>query len=212
MVNGRAPEPPFLWHGTCQVARPFFASEDVTFIRMTKGAALAWITALISLLHASSPVASSAAAREPTPDATIQELMTTRIDPAADALWASVSTVITAAGVQEKQPRTEAEWQTVRRHAVTLIEGAKLLATPARRVAMPGRGDRRLSDSGNRKAGEYSAGDPRQADAATGRSRLGLRWRGRPQDLDPAAPPILRSRSGRRTARRTTSATVPRRR
>jgi hypothetical protein len=106
---------------------------------MTKGAAPAWITALISLPYASSPVASSAAAREPTPDATIQELMTTRIDPAADALWASVSTVITAAGVQEKQPRTEAEWQTVRRHAVTLIEGAKLLAIPARRVAMPGR-------------------------------------------------------------------------
>jgi hypothetical protein len=104
-----------------------------------KGAAPAWITALISLLYASSPVASSAAAREPTPDATIQELMTTHIDPAADALWASVSTVITAAGVQEKQPRTEAEWQTVRRHAVTLIEGAKLLAIPTRRVAMPGR-------------------------------------------------------------------------
>jgi len=64
--------------------------------------------------------------------------MATRIDPAADALWASVSTVITAAGMQEKQPRTEAEWQTVRRHAVTLIEGAHLLAIPTRRVAAPG--------------------------------------------------------------------------
>jgi hypothetical protein len=97
-----------------------------------------WVAALAWLLCTSSPVAWSVATREPAPDATIQELMATRIDPAADALWASVSTVITAAGVQEKQPHTEAEWQTVRRHAVTLIEGANLLATPARRVAVPG--------------------------------------------------------------------------
>jgi hypothetical protein len=83
-------------------------------------------------------MASSAATREPTGDATIQELMTTRIDPSADALWASVSTVITAAGIQEKQPDTEAEWQTVRRYAVTLVQGANLLALPTRRVAAPG--------------------------------------------------------------------------
>jgi hypothetical protein len=97
-----------------------------------------WIAALASLLFASSPVASSAADREPTRDATIQQLMTTRIDPSADALWASVSTVITAAGTQEKQPRTEAEWRTVRRYAVTLIEGANLLAMPTPRVVVPG--------------------------------------------------------------------------
>jgi hypothetical protein len=112
-------------------AGPVFTSVAVVWQRT-------WIAALASLLCTSSPVASSAATREPTPDATIQELMATRIDPAADALWASVSTVITAAGVQEKQPRSGAEWQTVRRHAVTLIECANLLATPARRVAVPG--------------------------------------------------------------------------
>jgi hypothetical protein len=117
-----------------------------TFIRIINGAPparvlmreQAWIAALASLLFASSPVASSAADREPTRDATIQQLMTTRIDPSADALWASVSTVITAAGTQEKQPRTEAEWRTVRRYAVTLIEGANLLAVPTPRVVVPG--------------------------------------------------------------------------
>jgi hypothetical protein len=108
---------------------------------MVKGraVALAWVAALASIFCATSPAASSAAAREPARDATIQELMTTRIDPSADALWASVSTVITSAGMKEKQPRTEAEWQTVRRYAVTLIEGANLLAVPRRRVTMPGR-------------------------------------------------------------------------
>jgi hypothetical protein len=134
------PSRPLVWHGTCPVAstRPFFAPEDVPLIRTIERAALAWGAALASLVCAPTPVASSAATRQPTPDATIQELMTTRIDPAADALWASVSTVITAAGMQEKQPRSKAEWQTVRRYAVALIEGANLLALPTRRVTVPG--------------------------------------------------------------------------
>jgi hypothetical protein len=69
------------------------------------------------------------------PVASIQELMATQVDPSADLLWASVSTVISSAGTEEKQPRTDAEWRTVRRYAVTLIEGANLLAVPDRRVA-----------------------------------------------------------------------------
>jgi hypothetical protein len=105
-----------------------------------RAVALALVPVLASLFFfATSPVASSAAAREPTRDATIQELMTTRIDPSADVLWASVSTVISSAGMKEKQPHTEAEWQTVRRYAVILIEGANLLAVPTRRVTMAGR-------------------------------------------------------------------------
>jgi hypothetical protein len=99
-------------------------------------AALAWVAAFATSLCAPSSVAS--ATREPTSNATIQELMATRIDPSADALWASVSTVITTTGVQEKQPRTEAEWRTVRRQALMLIQGANLLAGPSRRVAVPG--------------------------------------------------------------------------
>jgi hypothetical protein len=104
-----------------------------------RAVALAWVSVLASLFCATSPVASSAAAPAPTRDATIQELMTTRIDPSADALWASVSTVITSTGMKEKRPHTEAEWQTVRRYAVTLIEGADLLAGPTRRVTKLGR-------------------------------------------------------------------------
>jgi hypothetical protein len=113
-----------------------FASQDV-FIRTFKGVALAWVAALAASLCVSSPVASSAATRELTNNVTIQELMATQIDPSADALWASVSTVITTTGVQEKQPRTEVEWRTVRRQALMLIQGATLLAGPSRRVAVP---------------------------------------------------------------------------
>jgi hypothetical protein len=72
------------------------------------------------------------------PAATIQELMRNQVDPAADLLWASVSTVITAAGTQEKQPRTAEEWLAVRRLAVTLVDaGTSLLAAP-RRVVQAG--------------------------------------------------------------------------
>jgi hypothetical protein len=67
--------------------------------------------------------------------ATIQELMATKVDPSADALWASVSTTITAGGTDEKQPRTDADWRAARQLAVNLIEGANLLAAPKQRVA-----------------------------------------------------------------------------
>jgi hypothetical protein len=70
---------------------------------------------------------------------TIQELMASKVDPSADALWASVSTVITVAGSDEKQPHTDAEWQAARQLAVNLVEGANLLASPKQRVAPTGR-------------------------------------------------------------------------
>jgi hypothetical protein len=73
------------------------------------------------------------------PIASIQDLMLNQVDPSADLLWASVSTVITATGTAEKQPRTPAEWLTVRHYAVTLIEAANLLLTPRRQVAETGK-------------------------------------------------------------------------
>jgi hypothetical protein len=72
------------------------------------------------------------------PVATIQELMLSQIDPSADLLWASVSTVITAAGAEEKQPRTAAQWLTVRQSALALIEASNLLLIPRRHVAETG--------------------------------------------------------------------------
>lgn len=61
------------------------------------------------------------------------------IDPAADPLWESVETTVTAKGTEERQPRTEEEWKTVRHQAITLIEGANLLIMPGRRVVHAGK-------------------------------------------------------------------------
>lgn len=92
----------------------------------------------------------SARARAASPEsgrpsvATIQNLMVNQVDPSADLLWASVSTVITAAGTDERQPRTAAQWLTVRHYALTLIEAGNLLLVPHRRVA---KGGERIDDA-----------------------------------------------------------------
>lgn len=61
--------------------------------------------------------------------------MAAQIDPAADALWASVAITLTAAGEEVRQPRTAEEWAAVRRSAITLIEATDLLATEERPIA-----------------------------------------------------------------------------
>jgi hypothetical protein len=43
--------------------------------------------------------------------ASIQQTMLTKIDPASDALWASVGTVETAQGTTHRAPRSAAGWQ-----------------------------------------------------------------------------------------------------
>ncbi len=77
--------------------------------------------------------------------ATIQELMAGRVDPAADALWDSVATIVSAKGIEERRPRTAAEWKAVRLQALTLLETTGLLAMRGRRVtdktAAPGPGE-----------------------------------------------------------------------
>ena len=67
--------------------------------------------------------------------ASIRELMDSEIDPAADFIWASVASISTRAGLEERQPRTDDEWLEVRRHAITLIEATNLLVMKGRRVS-----------------------------------------------------------------------------
>jgi hypothetical protein len=72
------------------------------------------------------------------PSATVQELMLAVIDPNVDPIWNSISTTISAAGVEEVQPQTEEEWLVLRNHAVTLREAANLLLIRGRKVAFEG--------------------------------------------------------------------------
>jgi hypothetical protein len=70
--------------------------------------------------------------------ATIKDLMDAQIDPSADFIWNSVSTMVTPAGSVTKAPRNPEEWKEVRRHAITLLEATNLMIMPGRHVANPG--------------------------------------------------------------------------
>jgi hypothetical protein len=86
------------------------------------------------------PPASSNAAPAPSaelwgdlkPIVSVKELMHDLIDPLADNIFDSVSTVTTPKGIQEKVPKTDDDWDKLRIGAVTLVEGANLL-----RIARP---------------------------------------------------------------------------
>jgi hypothetical protein len=75
--------------------------------------------------------------------ASIRDLMDSEIDPSADLLWASVASISTKAGIEDRQPHTDEEWAEVRRKAITLVEATNLLVMKGRRVSaayVPSRG------------------------------------------------------------------------
>jgi hypothetical protein len=88
------------------------------------------------------PAASAAKTAAPAQDfrltATIKDLMDGVVDPSADYLWDSVSTIVTRKGVEERRPRTDEDWKNVRRRAIELIEAPNLLIMDGRKVAKPG--------------------------------------------------------------------------
>lgn len=72
------------------------------------------------------------------PVAGISDIMANEVDPAADALWESVGTVVTRSGTKNNHPTTDKQWDELRVHAVVLIEAANLLLMDGRRVAREG--------------------------------------------------------------------------
>src|SRR3954465_3589990 len=68
----------------------------------------------------------------------IREIMSSMVMPSADILWASVSSSVTATGVEEKAPQTDQEWNDVRSRAITIIEASDLILIPGRHVAPVG--------------------------------------------------------------------------
>jgi hypothetical protein len=84
------------------------------------------------------PAAAAAPAAPFLPTASIQELMDSVIDPAADALWDSVSITQTRKGTVFHQPHSDEQWREVRRRAISLIEGTNLLIMDGRKLVAPG--------------------------------------------------------------------------
>jgi hypothetical protein len=90
--------------------------------------------------------------------ASIQELMHDLVDPSADAVWDAVGTTITSKGIEDRQPRTEAEWRQAKAHAVLLIEATNLLVMDGRRLVPAGG---KVLDEGNEGVLTAEAGQKR---------------------------------------------------
>ena len=80
----------------------------------------------------SSALLATACSSEPSgpplqPIADVSGLMRNILDPAADAVWDSSGTIITAEGTDEWEPETDEEWAVVVNGAMTIAEGANLL-------------------------------------------------------------------------------------
>jgi hypothetical protein len=84
------------------------------------------------------PAGAAVAPGGPQRVASVLELMDQVIDPAADTLWASVATTTDRKGTVEHRPRSDADWLSLRRTALVLVESTNLLAQPDRVVAHPG--------------------------------------------------------------------------
>jgi hypothetical protein len=99
---------------------------------------------LVTSACQSQPAATTATApaTPPPPDymptATIKDLMQSVVDPNADVVWLSVTTVQSAKGTLDTAPKTDEEWTKVRHGAIALMEAANLLMVPGRHVARPG--------------------------------------------------------------------------
>lgn len=83
----------------------------------------------------------SACARQPpeyVTTATVKDIMKAMVDPSADVVWNAVATVTSEVGMVDRAPQSEEEWQTVRHHALIVMEATNLLVMPGRHVAKPG--------------------------------------------------------------------------
>lgn len=96
----------------------------------------------LALVSAALLVATACGTQPPQPEyrvtATVKDIMDALVDPSADVLWESVGEIINASGVEQRAPKTDEEWATVRRHAIQLLEATNLLLMQGRSVAQPG--------------------------------------------------------------------------
>ena len=121
------------------------------------------------------PSAPSTPAPDPAPESSgvsadghDQGLMISIVDPSADIVWLSVTTVRSAKGTVDTAPKNEEERKIVRKGAVALAEAANILIMPGRHIAAPWRiqkplawtravGDGRADQQGWRRVGDAPA-------------------------------------------------------
>ena len=81
---------------------------------------------------ASSAAPQATAVRAAAPVATVKQVMDGMVAPSSMFIWDSVSTTVSAAGIDEKMPRTDEDWAQVATNAALIVESANLLVDPER--------------------------------------------------------------------------------
>jgi hypothetical protein len=66
------------------------------------------------------------------PVADVKQLMAQVMEPAADAYWDAVGTIVDEKGTHEIAPKTLEEWEAVRNSAMVVAESGNLLMMPSR--------------------------------------------------------------------------------
>ena len=111
--------------------------STIRFSGQVLAAAVAAVTAIVVTACSTGPPDSSPPAGF-RPTASVQDLMLSIVDPAADTIWESVATIVTHEGIEERRPRTEEDWEALRHEAVRLVETSNLLLMDGRDIARPG--------------------------------------------------------------------------
>src|SRR6267143_1143949 len=105
------------------------------------------------------------------PVLSLKQLMEWVIDPAADAVWDPVKTIITEQGTKEIAPQTQEQWDAVRNGAALLAESSNLLMmetrardqgewlAAARRLASTAEKALKAAESKNAAAGFAAGGE-----------------------------------------------------
>jgi len=83
-------------------------------------------------MQRAAPVEAAAPALAPV--ATMAQIMSGIVDPAANAVFNSVSTVVSERGVEEVAPQNDAEWTALGSRAAALIEAGNLIMMEGRAV------------------------------------------------------------------------------
>jgi hypothetical protein len=103
-------------------------------------------------------------------NATIQDIMVRDVNPAAQLLWGAAGLESTAAGTFDLAPKSEADWEELRRGVMRLIKSADALTVRGRRVAVEGATLADASFEGNLKAPDIQTGIDGDFDAFVGRA------------------------------------------
>lgn len=72
------------------------------------------------------------------PVASVRQIMRGIVAPASRDVFASVGSIVTAAGIEERAPKTDEEWEAVATNAASLVESGNLMLMNGRAIDREG--------------------------------------------------------------------------